>query len=861
MSFWLSTLTRGIMKKKGIEQKASWNVFVTVSLLGLGLLIAGFFGVWDLRYHTSGQRHRQDAVIFSEFISQQLDNEIRNISTYLMSSPWWHDMLKKANLRYAAWDPKAIKEYMARMDGQWLPAAADTPFIQGYLGSPMSRRLKSLTEQNTSIAEIFFTDQYGGLIAASGKTSDFYQADEPWWQYAYNNGKGAIFVGDVEKDVSSGKISIAIAIPFKDAAGQVFGISKTIIDIAFFFQPLKQYRLGRTGYVVLLDQQGNVVFHPTVSPMKRSELSAPELDRILKNGHGFGLTRHGFFRARSLVAAAEVRSPFLETAKIRWFVAVVQSGKEIFGPLYRIFSIVTIFSFFILLLIIFRMKMILRNIFITPLQKIREGAQQFTDGKLDFRIEVKTADELEQLAKSLNEMSEHLKQTMVSRDKLSEEAGERQKAEEALIASEKRFFDIFYSSVTATLLINRNKFVDANEAAAQMLGYKNRKEFLKTHPSELSPPTQPDGRGSFEKADEMMRLALEKGFHQFEWVHRKADGVDFPVRVSLTPITLRNERILHCVWIDLSQQKKDETLLLQFQDRLKDQASQLKDSLDESRKSREILSSMLEDNNETREELEKSLKELKSTHELLAQAEKMEAIGRMASGVAHEVKNPLGIILQGINFFEGMLPPEENDQRKVLGMMKDNVKRADKIVRALLDFSRTQETHVEPQDINAIIQTSLELVTYRLNLNSVEIVCDLGKGLPPLPLDIGKIEQVFVNLFNNAADAMPTGGELYVRSYFLETEGTESRPRKETDAIIKLKGKTVIVEVEDTGVGIDENIIKSVFDPFFTTKNRTEGTGLGLSIARSLIEMHGGLIDIESTKGKGTKFTLAFKIP
>jgi len=311
----------------------------------------------------------------------------------------------------------------------------------------------------------------------------------------------------------------------------------------------------------------------------------------------------------------------------------------------------------------------------------------------------------------------------------------------------------------------------------------------------------------------------------------------------------------------LSQQKKDEALLLEFQHRLEDQASQLRDSLNESRKSREILSSMLEDNNETREELEKSLKELRSTHELLAQAEKMEAIGRMASGVAHEVKNPLGIILQGINFFEGILPSEENDQRKVLGMMKDNVKRADKIVRALLDFSRTQETHVEPQDINTIIQTSLELVTYRLNLNSVEIVCDLGKGLPSLPLDIGKIEQVFVNLFNNAADAMPTGGKLYVRSYLLEKEPSESRPRKETDAIIKLKGKTVIVEVEDTGVGIDENIIKNVFDPFFTTKNRTEGTGLGLSIARSLIQMHGGLIDIESTKGKGTKFTIAFKIP
>ena len=427
--------------------------------------------------------------------------------------------------------------------------------------------------------------------------------------------------------------------------------------------------------------------------------------------------------------------------------------------------------------------------------------------------------------------------------------------------SEKRFFDIFHSSVSATLLIHENKFVDANRAAAQMLGYATREEFLKVHPSELSPPTQPDGKSSFEKDDEMMRLAFEKGFHQFEWVHRKADGVDFPVRVSLTPITLHNRRILHCVWIDLTEQKKDEKELFEFQERLKNQAKQLADSLEESRKSREILSSMLEDNNETREELEKSLKELKNTHELLAHAEKMEAIGRMASGVAHEVKNPLGIILQGINFFESMLPSEDHDQRKVLDMMKENVKRADKIVRALLDFSRAQETHMEPQDINTIIKTSLELVAHKLKLNSVEWVCELAEDLPRIPLDTGKIEQVFVNLFNNAADAMPTGGKLYVRSYLPATRPPTSGNAAEMNALLKLREKILVVEVEDTGVGIDERIIQNVFEPFFTTKNRAEGTGLGLPVARSIVEMHQGLIDIDSEKGKGTKFTLAFKIP
>jgi signal transduction histidine kinase len=102
------------------------------------------------------------------------------------------------------------------------------------------------------------------------------------------------------------------------------------------------------------------------------------------------------------------------------------------------------------------------------------------------------------------------------------------------------------------------------------------------------------------------------------------------------------------------------------------------------------------------------------------------------------------------------------------------------------------------------------------------------------------MEQVFVNLFNNAADAMPHGGKLCIRSYLLE--------------------EAIIVEVEDTGVGIDKNVINKIFHPFYTTKDRTEGTGLGLSVAKDIIELHGGLITVESEKGKGAKFTIVLKL-
>jgi diguanylate cyclase (GGDEF)-like protein/PAS domain S-box-containing protein len=144
---------------------------------------------------------------------------------------------------------------------------------------------------------------------------------------------------------------------------------------------------------------------------------------------------------------------------------------------------------------------------------------------------------------------------------IGQDVTERKQAEAALRESEQRFMDVLRTSGDAILLIDGETFVDCNEATSQMLGYSNREEFLMTHPSELSPPAQPDGRNSFEKANEMIRTAFEKGFHRFEWMHRKAGGGDFPVEVSLTPIPYKGRTILHCLWRDLTDQKRVEEKL------------------------------------------------------------------------------------------------------------------------------------------------------------------------------------------------------------------------------------------------------------------------------------------------------------
>ncbi|MCA1793108.1 MAG: PAS domain S-box protein, partial [Desulfobacteraceae bacterium] len=144
---------------------------------------------------------------------------------------------------------------------------------------------------------------------------------------------------------------------------------------------------------------------------------------------------------------------------------------------------------------------------------------------------------------------------------IARDISEQKCAEQALRESERRFMDVFYASNDVILLFGENKFIDCNQATAKMLGYPAREDCLKAHPSEFSPPKQPDGRCSYEKANKMMQLAFAQGFHRFEWIHRRANGEDFPVEVSLTPIAHEGKSRLYCVLRDITEPKKAEAKL------------------------------------------------------------------------------------------------------------------------------------------------------------------------------------------------------------------------------------------------------------------------------------------------------------
>ncbi len=223
--------------------------------------------------------------------------------------------------------------------------------------------------------------------------------------------------------------------------------------------------------------------------------------------------------------------------------------------------------------------------------------------------------------------------------------------------------------------------------------------------------------------------------------------------------------------------------------------------------------------------------------EQMSQTEKLTSLGLLAAGVAHEVNTPLAVISNYIQMLAKQMP--ENDPRhSIIEKIVKQTFRASEIVNNLLNFSRTGAAEVANIDVNQVVEETLSLVSHPLKTSQIQVVKKLGDGLPAVRGSANKLQQVFLNLFLNARDAMPSGGILEVRT--------------------SAHNGSVEIEVVDTGAGIPREHIHRIFDPFFTTKASGRGTGLGLSVSYGIIKEHAGKVDVRSAPGKGTSFHVEF---
>jgi PAS domain S-box-containing protein len=366
---------------------------------------------------------------------------------------------------------------------------------------------------------------------------------------------------------------------------------------------------------------------------------------------------------------------------------------------------------------------------------------------------------------------------------------ERRRAEDELRQSEERFSKVFRASPVAIAIstLDEDRYVDANDAYLALINYR-REEVMGRTARELGVWADPAQWAGV--VDELRQHGTASNV---EMATRTKQGALCSVLASFERIDLGGRPCLLSLVHDMSARK-----------RLEDQ---------------------------------------------LRQAQKMEAVGRLAGGVAHDFNNLLSVITGYCDLLMRPLKPEDAGWVEI-AEMRGAAKAATSVTRQLLAFSRQQVIEPRMLDLNGVVGKT-ERLLQRLVGADVQLVTRLASGAAPVRADPGQIEQVVMNLAVNARDAMPAGGRVLIETAVVDLDETALRD----DPAVR-PGRYVMLAVRDTGVGMDQQTQAHIFEPFFTTKAVGKGTGLGLATVYGIVRQSGGLIRVESEPGQGTTFTV-----
>jgi len=257
------------------------------------------------------------------------------------------------------------------------------------------------------------------------------------------------------------------------------------------------------------------------------------------------------------------------------------------------------------------------------------------------------------------------------------------------------------------------------------------------------------------------------------------------------------------------------------------------------RKTNDEIGLLADSFNEMSGKMAADIEQLKELNAKLIRTEKLAAMGTLAAGVAHEVNNPLASISSLIQ----MIQSEDeinNETHEKLKLISSQINRISRVTKDMTDFARTRPSTKQAADINSIVETSLRLAKFDESFQKLDVAIHLEPSVSTINADVDQLQQVFLNLFLNARDAMPNGGRLSIESREIESE--------------------CVVTVGDSGSGIDQKTANQIFDPFFTTKPAGKGTGLGLAVCYGIVTEHGGTIEVANAEAQGTKFVVRLPV-
>ncbi len=390
------------------------SAYLLIVLFVLGAL--GYWWVFLLMRDTVGDERARQAGILSHTINDFIEHRIDTLRGYV-SDEVWLTAAAERNAVYASLEPQEIQRRFADLEQRWMREPLDEGLREEYLENQTARELSEVVASDPNIAEFFITDERGGLVASSKKTSDFYQADEEWWQRAYNEGSGEFFMGEVEYDQSADVLSIAFALPLRKDA-RVVGVAKAVINFELFIRALKKFSIGKTGHISLIDAHGIALYHENMTPLSGRIFDQKSFERLESSIKRWAVMRvAGVHRDPVFVAWERVKNPLLSKGRNAWFVLITQDPREVFRPLISL-VIQSQLLFLLLLILIIPFGLKLGGKITLPLRRLTEATRRIAAGELDVPIEVKTGDEIEELAGSFSSLLQQWRHSTVSRDYL-----------------------------------------------------------------------------------------------------------------------------------------------------------------------------------------------------------------------------------------------------------------------------------------------------------------------------------------------------------------------------------------------------------------------------------------------------------
>lgn len=607
---------------------------------------------------------------------------------------------------------------------------------------------------------------------------------------AFDAGKGEVYFSDFLKNKDE-RLSIMITAPIHENNTEFIGVIAFEINIDSIYELiLDTTGLGQTGEILIAKESGEALLF--LNSLRRDMDSAlkiktavnqnktPPIQKALEGGQGCGLMED--YRGTAVIAA------WRYIPLLKWGVVAKTDVSEAFVRANHLRNLVVVLvaiavSFGTLIAVW------VSNSVAHPIQSLQKGVEIIGRGNLDYKVGTKATDEIGRLAKAFDRMTENLKAITASRDELNREVLDRQRAEAALRESEKRFRNLVENALTGISIIQNDQIVYQNSESSGIFGSLPRKfkllDLESIHPDDL------------QKVKDFYQKTSQGGSQK--------QTIDFDFRFFPRPNAGSKVEMkwVQCRTSRTEYEGKD-SILLNIMDMTK----------------------------------------AKELEHLLGIQDKMASLGRVAAGIAHEIRNPLSGINVHLNTLEKIFDQAESMEKvkTITGQLFSASNKIESVIRKVMDFSKPKAPSFQLTNLNQPIEEAINLSAVTLRKRGIKIEKNLHENLPLCETDPHMIEQVILNLITNAAESMKSMDDN----------------EKKIGVASAADNSRIILKVFDSGSGIPLAIKDRIFDPFYTTKSGS--TGIGLSIVHRIVTDHGGSLSVHKSKWGGAEFKIEIPI-